>query len=1180
MPVKNTGITSAQKCLLELMSKSFIIGAVRALRPAFVAAALGVIMLPARADPPLVPPPPHASELVEFAGRVEFLARDANGWRVVQIHQSLQPGDRLRTAADSRATLQLSDRSVLRVGPSTILEIQPPALPARYRFRLLRGLLFFLDRERPDDVDFETPLATGAIRGTEFMLAVDSTDAATRLALMDGKVLLKTSAEELTVSSGHLAIVDPGQPARLIAVLPATNLIQWSFYYPAVLEPGEMSFAAEEHAALAASLSAYASGDLLRALAGVPAGFIPQSAAGNAYLAALKLDVGQVDEAQPRILAAGATAAPLVELMAAVQFRTLDRLPGPANASGWLGRSYYLQSRSQLPAALDAARQAVRLAPGFGFAWARLAELEFGSEHRPEALAALAHARSLSPHNAQAVALAGFMALADDQPRRSLDWFDQARELDGALPTAWLGRALAEAQLGRGEAARRDLQVAAALEPQRGLFRSYLGKGWSETGEDQLAAREFALAQTLDPADPTAWLYSALHRFQTHQVNDAVRDLEHSTALNDNRSVFRSRLQLDRDRAARSADLAAIYDADGLAEVSQSAASRSVEESYSDFSGHLFLAESLASQEDPLHYDLRLETARESELLVANLLAPPGGGNLSQILSQQDHLQYFGTRPFGLSTLTEYGSRGDWGQFATAFGSVAGFSYAVDEQYLSMNGQQPNNDLEDRQFSLQVKQQFTPSDSGYAQVSYFRGDSGDLAQYYNPADANQGFRVQEEQPPNVFLGWNHEWSPGSHTLILGSRLTDHLSLTNPQPSVLFLQQDGAGIIGVQADPFFTLQQSEDYTLYSIEAQQIWESPQFALIAGARYQYGTVDTRSLLTYPVNVTTDQSVSPHLERFNGYGYYQWRPLTQLRLTAGLSYDDLTYPQNVDLPPMLPGEEHRSVLGPKAGFTAEPWGGGWLHGAWTRSLGGLFFDNSVRLEPSAVAGSTSAFRSLIPESVEGVVPGTRFDSWTLGFDQSFRRQTYFGGEAEWLVSDGSRDVGAFTNSIAFIPIPNRPASASQSLGYRERNVSVYLSQLLGRDWSVGARYRLSEAKLNASLPALAGVPGVAALDQSVRAVLQHGQIFLLYNVPCGFFAEWVTDWYHQDNHGYSPELPGDDFWQHNIYAGYVFGHRRAELRLGIENLTDQDYHLNPLNLQSELARSRTFTASLRMNF
>ncbi len=1132
-----------------------------------------------RAEPPTLTAPP-ASQLVDFVGTVEITVAGITDWKSAQLNQVLHPGDRLRTGADSRATLQLSDRSVIRISQSTVIELQAPTQPARHRFRLKQGALFFLDREQPADVEFETPLATGAIRGTEFFLAVDGTDATTEMALLDGSVVFSTPGHDLKLTGGQQALVEPGQPPKLTAVLPAVNLIQWSFYYPAVVNPSEIAFADFEKSALTESLKAYANGDLLQALGQAPDKLATQSAATRIYFATLRLSVGRVEEAEALLVPVGDAAAPLRELIAAVKFQPLESLNDPTNSSGWLARSYYLQSRSQLAAALDAARRAVKIAPGFGFAWARLAELEFGFEHRHRARDALGHALEQSPRNAQAVALAGFIALSENHARPALAWFDEAQMLDGSLPTAWLGRALAEGQLGHDDVARRDLQIAATLEPQRGLFRSYLGKAWSEAGEDPLAEKDFALAEKLDPADPTAWLYSALHRFQTHQINDAARDLEHSVELNDNRSIVRSRLQLDRDRATRSADLAAIYDAAGLTEVSQSAASRAVEESYSDFAGHLFLADSLATEEDPRGYDLRLETARQSELLVANLLAPPGGGNLSQILSQQDHLQYFGTRPFGFSSLTEYGSRGDWSQSATAFGNADGFSYAVDEQYVSLNGQRPNNDSEDRQFSFQAKQQVTPADSAYFQASYFKANSGDVAQYYDPASAIQELRVNEEQNPNLFAGWNHEWSPDSHTLLLFSRLTDHLSLTNPQPSVLFMQQDGSGTIGVDADPYFTLHEDEDFTLYSGEVQQIWESPEFALILGGRYQHGTVDTHSTLYRPINEIIDQSASPYLERFNGYGYYQWRPINQFRLTAGLSYDALTYPLNVDLPPIVNDEGRRSLLGPKVGFTAQPWRGGWLHGAWTRSLGGLFFDNSVRLEPAEVAGSTSAFRSLIPESVDGLVPGTKFDSWTFGLDQSLHSQTYFGVEAEWLLSSGSRDVGAFTNFPAFLPVPNTPSTTSQTLDYRERNVSAYVSQLMGRDWSVGARYRLSEAKLGTGLPGLAGVQGVSPLEQNQRAVLQHGQLFLIYNLPCGFFAEWSSDWYHQDNHGYSPSLPGDDFWQHSIYAGYIFGHRRAELRLGLVNLGGQDYRLNPLNLQSELDRGRTFTMSLRLNF
>jgi len=1162
------------------MLTTVVIEPARALRWALAGTLFCATISTGRAEPPASARGDPESQLVEFAGNVEITIANTNDWQPARINQLLRPGDRLRTAADSRATLQLSDRSVLRISQSTILEIQPPTRPARHRFGLKRGALFFFDREQPADVEFETPLAAGAIRGTEFFLTVADADAATRLALLDGAVALKAGDEELQLTNGQQAWVEPGRPAQLIAMLPAVNLIQWCFYYPAVLNPAEIPFTESERASLKNSLSNYAVGDLIQAFADAPDNLAVQSIATRTYFAALKLAVGQVGEAEALLAPVGETSAPLRELIAAVKFQPITPLPNPTNSSGWLARSYYLQSRSQLPAALDAARQAAKLAPEFGFAWARVAELQFDFEQRHDARGALARARALSPRNAQTVALEGFMALDENQPRPALGWFDRALALDGSLPSAWLGRALAQAQLGRDDEARRNFQIAATLEPQRGLLHSYLGKAWSQSGEDKLANKDFAIAQELDPADPTAWFYPALHRYQTHQVNDAVRDLEHSTELNDNRSVFRSRLLLDRDRAVRSADLAAIYDAAGLNEVSDRAAGRAIENSYSDFSGHLFLADSLAQQEDPQRYNLRYESARESELLVANLLAPPGGGNLSQLLSQQDHLQYFDARPFGFSSLSAYGSGGDLLQAATAFGSSEGISYALDAQYVSQNGQEPNSSLIDRQLSFTAKLPITPSDSAYFQLNYFHGDDGDVAQHYNPTNAITGLHATEEQNPNLFLGWNHEWSPGSHTLFLFSRLTDQLSLTNPQPSVLFMQQDGSGIVGVEADPYFTLQQNENYTLYSVEAQQLWESPQHLLIVGGRYQRGTVDAQSTLTRLLGATTEQNVSPYLERLNGYGYYQWRPITQFSLTAGLSYDQLTYPQNVDLPPVLGSEGSRSLLGPKAGFMVEPWSGGWLRGAWTRSLGGLFFDNSIRLEPAEVAGSVSAFRSLIPESVEGQVPGTRFDSWTLGFDQSLRSQTYFGIGAELLKSDGTRDVGAFSNSIAFIPVPNAPTTTGQSLDFREGNLSAYVGQLIGRDWSVGARYRVSEAKLNTTLPGLSSVPGVSAQQQDERAVLQHGQLFVIYNHPCGFFAEWSSDWYHQDNQGYSPDVADADFWQHNIYAGYVFAHRRAELRLGVLNLIDQDYRLNPLNLQSGLARGRTFTASLRINF
>src|SRR5262249_2189496 len=147
---------------------------------------------------------------------------------------------------------------------------------------------------------------------------------------------------------------------------------------------------------------------------------------------------------------------------------------------------------------------------------------------------------------------------------------------------------------------------------------------------------------------------------QYNRVNEGIRDLEHSQELNDNRSVYRSSLLLDQDRAVRSANLAAIYRDAGMFDVSVREASRAVTYDYANYSAHLFLANSYDQLRDPNLVNLRYETAIESEYLVANLLAPVGASAFSPLISQQEYSKLFERDRFGLISSTEYLSRGAW----------------------------------------------------------------------------------------------------------------------------------------------------------------------------------------------------------------------------------------------------------------------------------------------------------------------------------------------------------------------------------------------------------------------------------------------------------------------------------------------------------------------------------------
>ena len=64
---------------------------------------------------------------------------------------------------------------------------------------------------------------------------------------------------------------------------------------------------------------------------------------------------------------------------------------------------------------------------------------------------------------------------------------------------------------------------------------------------------------------------------------------------------------------------------------------------------------------------------------------------------------------------------------------------------------------------------------------------------------------------------------------------------------------------------------------------------------------------------------------------------------------------------------------------------------------------------------------------------------------------------------------------------------------------------------------------------------------------------------------------------------LLGSDYFpavHFNLEGGYRFPQRRAEIRIGLLNLTDQDYRLNPLNLMAAIPRSRTLAVSLKFRF
>lgn len=1169
--------THPNPCLRDLQRRRTGSPAPRAARLLLAGWLLGLFPCPgATPGQPTDIVSPH--QVLRIDGSAMLRPAGTDRWVPLAQGTRLQYGDQVRTGSRSRVTfLDTRRRSQWVLDESG--RTQVAGQPTRPIIRLLdRARIYFFHRGPPQDAMFEGGEANAGVEGTEFAISLEP-DGTLTLILFDGQVVLSNPEGTLRIESGEIAVARPGRaPAKQSAVLTYGDfsLIQWAIFYPGVLDLDELAWVAPPEPAIHDSLAAYRRGNLPAALSAYPPERQPVSDPERVYLAAIVLASGGVEEA--RTLLGGLSDDPSMRRLAAALHQLIAAVlrqdchphseEGPVLATELLAASYCHQSRGHLQEALDAARQATELAPGFGFAWARRAELEFSFGRVRPASGMIARAMTLTPENAAALTLQGFVATAQNRIAQGQASFEQAIALDGALGNAWLGLGLCRIRLGDLEGGRSDLLTAAALEPQRSLLRSYLGKAYADShlfrtpALAERARHEWELARRLDPQDPTPWLYQSLAQREENRINDAIRSLDRAQDLTGHRGLYRSRLLLDQDRAVTGANQALAYRDAGMTDVAVRAASRAVSTDYANPAAHQFLAESYA-QATPT--GLRYETPRLSEYLVANLLAPVGAGLLSPTLSQQEYSKLFERDRTGLFSQTTYLSRGAWSQYGGVTDTHGGTSLLAEGFYYSDPGYAPNNDVEQYGFTLQLKQQISPRDTVYGQVFYTDLDAGDIALRYDPQVVNPDVRATERVWPSVVGGWHRAWSPEHHSLFLAGWVEGKFEAVNRLPPTPV--RPAARIASYRSDP----------GILTTEAQHLWTPERHTVVAGVRWQSGEfeIDYRERTLAGLE-RIGVNYRPDFDRIQLYAYETWQILNPLYLTAGVSYDNIQFPLNHTEPRLQDAEERRSQVSPKVGAMWEVIPRTWLRTAYTRSLGGASYEQSFRLEPTQVAGFNQAFRSLMPESVARTAPATTFETAGVGFETRLATNLWLNVTGERLESKGYeiRDMGPGSH------FP--PLWQTEQRRFEEHSLQTSIHHLIDEHVSLGARYRISESELDR---------GEAWGNPSDEATLQSLSLSAHFNHRSGLFASIEGLWMHQHNgRMYYPGIPGssgtvaavpsEDLWQINLWGGWRFLRRRAEILVGVLNVTDADYRLNPISVTVPPERERTFITRLSFHY
>jgi tetratricopeptide (TPR) repeat protein len=1118
------------------------------------------------------------SVLLNKAGSVRYKEAGKEWTEAVQ-GQGLHFFDQIQTEHESRAALRMGDLTELQIGQDSLVEILPPPPETKANFDFKAGFFRLFVRSKPGEVKFTTPQVAAGNRGTEVNVEVYPLNKKTILSIENGGL------EVTQIGSVQTNLfIPPGvdkwvfESGRVPYLVPQANAVQWWLFYPAVLDVGELEFSQLEVSKLKESLTAYRLGNILRALEAYPKVPVSESQSVRVYHASLLLAVGQAQKAKyllERDSQTNSLSNALQLLISTVNLKEQSKRQ-PQKASEWLALSYYDQRQfGGLEQALEDAKSALKQSPKFSFALTRLAELEFGHGNLNSAIGFLDQSLTLSPESVQNQALSGFLLMAQNDYSKALRCFNEAIRLDGSFGNAWLGRGLCLIRQGYIKEGQADLQTAASLEPNRSLLHSYLGKAFSILRQNDLARKELRIASELDPNDPSPWLYLALINLSDNRVNSAILGLEKSIALNDNRYIYRSRYLLDQDRAVRSANLARLYQYNGMPQVAVREATHAVEADYGNASSHLFLANAFDALRDPTRIELRYETVWFHELLMANLLAPVGGGPLSQFVSEQEYSKLFESDGFGASLQNEWHIDSQMQTTLSLFGNHRNTSVGLDILNWEYDGHRENSDEERMEVYAQLKHQFSPNDTVYFLGKWQNEESGNLFKSYDNKGSS-GFHFEEKQEPGLLLGGlNHQWRPGVNTLFLVGRLGAKQTLTDPHADQLLLGRDASalipefirdddgflrfanpelsnsiqvssnlpgfrslmyskplietlkpylglgGVTNVSTTPFGFYTERE-FEIYSTELQHFLKSDQNTVLFGGRLQKGNFDTKAQLNVVqpnfnggfANPAAGQELNLNFDRLSFYVYDYWDAFSWLTLIGGATSDHLNHPENFRSPPINDSQHKEDHLSAKIGFVSSFSRWFRLRGVYTEALGGISFDESITLEPVQLAGFNQAYRTALSESLVGSVEAPRFTIWGLAMEGSLPSQTWWGANVNVIEQDVNRTLGAFT-------------------GYDLPGLSPLNSTYFpdGTRQFLGYRERSVEITLNQLLGEEFSIGTLYRLTQSeLRAVfldiptnvllkadtrdestLNEFSIFGIWNSRFGLFARAEANWYFQ---------------------------------------------------------------------
>ena len=1054
-------------------------------------------------------------KIVSTQGSVEARRVGETQWVPVRLNDTYCIGDMIRVQKNSRAALILVNEATLRLDQESTIIFSRREEKETLFLRLLKGAAHFFSR-MPRTLELATPFVNGGVEGTEFFVRVDENK--TFISVFEGRVLASNNVGSLSLTSGQSAIAEAGKAPVTRVVAQPRDAVHWALYYPPVIY--KMASAEE----------------------------VTSDPRFLVYQATMLLSLGRVDEASADLEQAlsidsnYSDAIALQSIIAVVQNEKEKALnlantaveTGPKSATALIALSYARQASFDLEGARASLEEAVELEPENALAWARLAELWSSFGNLDDALGAAQKAVQLNPDLSRTQTVLGFAYLMQVRTDYSKAAFEEAIKLDQADPLPRLGLGLAKIREGDLKDGGKEIEIAASLAPNNSLIRSYLGKVYFEEKRTKLDKREYAVAKDLDPRDPTPWFYDAIRKQTVNRPVEALWDYQKAIELNDNRAVYRSKLMLDSDLAARSAAIARVYGNLGFQQRALLEGWSSVNSDPTNFSAHRFLADSYSVLP-------RRDIARVSELLQSQLLQPTNitpiqprqaESNLFLVAAQGPAGQSFNefNTIFNRNRLAVQGSgllaeNDTYGGESVVSGIYDKFSFSGGYSYFDTDGWYDNADQTDKITNVFAQYEFTPKTSVQAEYRHRDTETGDVTPQFWEDNRHPYYR-QEDKTSRIRLGLRHAFSPSS-TLVGNFQYSDAEGKISDQFSV------DQGLLGIPLPPP-PLQDSRDLnrdgSAYSGELSYLFRSHYVDIVSGAGYFYidQEITSNDHLIWPGPPSMDlgtisNNLDKDIDHYNIYLYSHIRPIEKLMVTVGASgdfydKDDKQGDQDMD----------EDQFNPKFGITWYPFDGTTVRGAVFRTFKRTLITNQT-LEPTQVAGFNQFFDD-----------GDATDAWVYGagIDQKLSQNTYAG--AEFLYRDLSVPVFAVTGTSGEL--------VSKDVDWDEYQGRAYLYYTPHKWLALRAEYGYEKFKYD------------EIFNLNAQEIKTHRvPLGINFFHPSGIFAGLTATYYYQKGDFYNFKTTtysdaDDTFWLVDIALGYRLPKRCGVITVGVTNLFDND--------------------------